>query len=1173
MALGKNISPGQGETYYRKDDYYLEREGGEDHKLEWGGKLASEIGLSGKVDAEDWKNALNGRFPGGVEIRGGSFKDPDTGELQKRAGTDFVIEAPKTVSMLYAATDNQDLKDWILKTQAEVEKLSFDYLESQIGVRRGKDGKTWETTGQALYGHVRHFTNREGECFIHAHGVFLNVTKNSDGKYQAMTNDRQMQYQRLVKEMGEAHWARRLSEKGIGICKGKYGEVQIADFSREQIEFSSSRGRNIEKYIREKWGVGREEATQSMKDEAWEMTRKAKKVHELDGLEARWKDEAKEAGIDGVVRKVEQSFEKGGGQKYLSPEKRLYLARESLKFAIEHHTERESAVPEGELIRTALQAGRGKITMEDMKKVMEEAKAEGWLIRQADGLAGRKQNLVTNREALEREKRILSFEKSGRKTVEPVMNPLQAEATLKAIQEREGLTLNAEQKAAARMILTTGNRYVGINGYAGTGKTTMLKPAIESLQNGAVFSALKSAGYEVIGLGPQHSAVHALKDAGIIESRTLQSWLADRQAGKDLTNKTVVVIDEAGLTNAKDLESAMRRIEKAGARAVLVGDIKQYESVAAGPAFAMLQKAGMETVYVTEMQRQRNAPENVREAARLSVDSPEKALEKLDIREVRNPQERFRALSEEYLKSPDRKETLVLTGTHVVRKAVNENIREALNLKGKGQEFRRFEAGDFTEAQKKRVDSYEVGQDVRFGKDYRSMGVRAGEVGKVANVDRENGTVLLEMEDGRSVVLPPRELSGKGHEIGQLETIELAPGDRIRITGNEKKQEGITNGMRGEVIESKHDSLKVRLDNGKEFDLKPGSRPVEIDHGYAQTGHSAQGLGAETVILDLPSDSRTLNQRSFYTNLTRSKGEVVAFTDDRERVAGAVTRENDKTMALDVEEQSREKTRQREKSSGLEKEDIVTGYEKDREERKERAGREAIPESRDVAEKIPILAENAPKVIREQEGVLRNERKEVETAKEWSQKTKSGMETTHERPVPDHSRIRETEMTNGKEKTMERTEEKEFEYLTRQERERFDRWEVGQKLRFPQENRDLGMKAGEVVRVEEMDRKTGVITLRKENGQEAKLVPEHTKRELERQKSMEERSPERKTMEQGKEEKKEVLKDQDRSREKDSFPDRPEERRDGRREKEREERKEGPRIERQRDRGRDGMGY
>ena len=1121
MALGKNIGPGQGETYYRKDDYYLEREGGAGHKLKWGGKLAAEMGLFGKANAEDWKNALNGHFPDGIEIKGGSFKDPDTGELLKRAGTDFVVEAPKTVSMLYAATDNRDLKDWIMKTQAEVEKLSFDFLESQIGARRGKDGKNWETTGKALYGHVRHFMNREGECFIHGHGVFLNVTQNSDGNYQAMTNDRQMQYQRLVKEMGDAHWAKRAAEKGIAFGKGKYGEVQIADFSREQIEFSSSRGQNIEKYIRDKWGVGREEATRTMKDEAWERTRKAKKVHELEGLENRWKEEAKVAGADKAVRKIEQSFEKGIGQKYLSPEKRLEIARESLKFAIDHHTERESAVKEGELIRTALQDGRGKITMADMKKAVDEAKGSGGLIRQTDDLAGRKQNLVTSKEALEREKRILSFEKSGHHAVEPVMNPLQAEATLNAIQERDGLTLNAKQMVAARMILTTGNRYVGINGYAGTGKTTMLKPAIESLQNGAAFSALKNAGYEVIGLGPRHSAVHALDDAGILSSRTLQSWLADRQAGKGLTNKTVAVIDEAGLTSARDMESAMKRIEKAGARAVLVGDIKQYESVEAGPAFALLQKAGMETVYVTEMQRQKDAPENVREAAKLSIDSPEKALEKLSIREIRNAGERYKALSEEYLRSKDPKETLVLTGTHEARKAVNENIREALGLAGQGYEFTRYEAGDFTKAQKKRIDAYEVGQDVKFVKEYPSMRVKSGEIGRVENVDKENGTVRLKMEDDRNVAVTPRKLSGKRHEIGKIEQIELSRGERIRITGNERKKEGITNGMRGEVLESNHESIKIRLDSGKTFDLKPGEKPVEIDHGYAQTGQSVQGLGAENVILDLPSNSRTLNRRSFYTNLTRTKGTVSAFTDDREKLTGAVSREKDKTMAHDVEKESREIRREREQEEQKEK---TPGKEKE----------------------IP-LADN-------------ENRREVDREK-------------------DKDRVRKTETSNGKEKTMERSGEKEYEHLNRQERERFERWEVGQKLRFPQENKDLGMKAGEVARVEEMDRETGVITLRKENGQEAKLVPEHTKREMERQKSMEEKSPGRKTMEQGKEERKEEkesAKDKKVSElEHEQAMERGNKTREVDREKEgkakEESRKEQPRIEWQR--GRDGLGY
>lgn len=889
MALGRNISPGQGETYYRKDDYYLEREGGTEHKLKWGGKLAKELGLSGKADPEDWKKALNGQFPGGITIDGGGFKDPNTGELQKRAGTDFVVEAPKTVSMVYGLTDNERLKAEILKIQEEVESLSFGFLESKIGARRGHAGKTWETTGRALYGRVRHFVNRDGEAFLHGHGVFLNVTKNSDGTCQAMTNDKMMSYQRLAKEMGEAHWAGRLVGLGLEIERGKYGEVQIAGFSREQIEFASSRGQNIEKYLRDKWGVDRTHATQSMKDEAWEMTRKAKKVHELTGLEARWKEEGKLCGADQVVRKLEERFGKGLHPRPLSPEKRLKMARDLLAFAIDHHTERESAVKEGELIRTALQAGRGNATGDDIAKAVEEALTSGDLIRQTEDR--KKQTLMTSREALGREKRIFRMEKEGRQSVEPILNFFQAETRIGNL-EQENVILNDEQKAALRMMWTTDNRFSGINGSAGTGKTTLLRPAVEGLQ---------AAGFPVLGLGPQHSAVHALNAAGILSARTLQSWLSDRTAEETLDQKTVVVIDESGLTNAKDLESAMRRIERAGARAVLVGDVKQYESVGAGAVFRTLQERGMETVRITEMQRQKNAPENIRDAAKLSVTDPAKALEKLDVREIRNAEDRYKAIAVAWLKSPDRKDTLVLTGTHEARKAVNAHVRDALGFSGKGAGFRTFEGGDHTEAQKKRIDSYEPGQEVKFGKNYRSFGIQAGEIGTIEAVNRESGTgVRLRMQDGRETTIIPRQMSGKGHEIGKTEPIELVSGDRIRITGNSLKKDGITNGMKGELLESKHDSLKIRLDSGKTFDFSPGVRTVELAYGYAQTGHSAQGLGAGTVILDLPAGSPTVNRRSFYTNLTRTTNQVVAFTDNREKLTGAVVREKDKSLAHDA---------------------------------------------------------------------------------------------------------------------------------------------------------------------------------------------------------------------------------------------------------------------------------
>lgn len=913
MALGKNIDPGRGVNYYRKDDYYMTREGGEEHKLTWGGKLAGELGLSGKVEEADWGNALHGHFPGGIKIRGGLYKEPETGDLKKRAGTDFIIEAPKTASMLYGLTDREDIKKWILDTQEEISGESAKFLEKLIGSRigAGENGKSvFETSGNGLYGKVRHFVNRDGETFIHDHLVWLNITKNRFGRYQAMTNDRMFAFQRLVKEHADSLWAKKIVAKGLPLEKGKYGETQIGLFTRDQIEFSSNRGKTIEKYIREKWGVERKDATQAMKDEAWEMTRKAKTVKDLDQLETRWKEEAKLSGADKTVLELEKLFTKGK-VRGLSPEERLKEARECLNFAVEHHMERESAVGEGEMMRTALQAGRGKITKEDLDKVWKEAIDKKEIIRQEGD--GPKQNLVTSRESLDREKRVLKMEKDGRGSVEPIMSPEEADRTIRALEAQEKISLNDEQRAAGLMLLTSSNRFSLVNGYAGVGKTTMLKPTIE---------AMKLRGYTVLGLGPQHSAVHALKDAGIIDSRTLQSFLVDRKAEEFLTEKTILLIDEACLSNMRDIEAAMAKATRSGAREFFVGDKMQYENPEAGPAVRMLHEmGGMQAKFVTQMQRQNNAPENVREAARLSVNSPEKAIPLLDVREYKNPEERYRAIANDYLQADDRKETLVLVETHETKRAVNSLVREALSLTGKGQTFETFLSYDKTRAQLKRIDTYEEGQRLLFSKKYRSLGVASGEDGKIVSVNSGDGTLSVEMRSGKKIVMTPREMSGKGHKVGQIELMELSQSDRVRVTGNELKKSGITNGMKGDVESVTEKEARIRLDNGKTFTVSR-EKIAELVHTYAQTGHSAQGLGAGKekelqkllkeelkkgkemvggVILDIPTHSRMVSRRSFMTNLTRTKNRATVYTDDKTKLEEAVSREKNKTLAHDVE--------------------------------------------------------------------------------------------------------------------------------------------------------------------------------------------------------------------------------------------------------------------------------
>lgn len=71
--------------------------------------------------------------------------------------------------------------------------------------------------------------------------------------------------------------------------------------------------------------------------------------------------------------------------------------------------------------------------------------------------------------------------------------------------------------------LTGTSQIVGVQGYAGTGKTFM----IDSLRRYA-----ERAGYELVGLAPSGRAVEALKEA-IPEAKTMQSWLMQIRSGGD----------------------------------------------------------------------------------------------------------------------------------------------------------------------------------------------------------------------------------------------------------------------------------------------------------------------------------------------------------------------------------------------------------------------------------------------------------------------------------------------------------------------------------------------------------------------------------------------------------------------------------------------------------------
>jgi Ti-type conjugative transfer relaxase TraA len=162
--------------------------------------------------------------------------------------------------------------------------------------------------------------------------------------------------------------------------------------------------------------------------------------------------------------------------------------------------------------------------------------------------------------------------------------------------------LSDEQRTAIEHVAGP-ERIAAVIGRAGAGKTTMMKAARE---------AWEAAGYRVVGAALAGKAAEGLeREAGII-SRTLASWELRWNQGRDpLDNKTVFVLDEAGMVSSRQMALFVEAVTKAGAKLVLVGDPEQLQPIEAGAAFrAIADRIGyaeLETIYRQRQQWMRDA--------------------------------------------------------------------------------------------------------------------------------------------------------------------------------------------------------------------------------------------------------------------------------------------------------------------------------------------------------------------------------------------------------------------------------------------------------------------------------------------------------------------------------------------------------------------------------------
>jgi len=782
-------------------------------------------------------------------------------------------------------------------------------VEKNAAETRMKDpatGRMIRALGQRMVAATfRHDTSRNLDPQLHTHAVIANMVRGPDGRWRTMANERLYGAKMLIGALYRAELARGLTRLGYRIEKTHAdGRFEMGGVSRAVVEAFSTRRAAIAAAM-----AGRAAETpaenQRLAERAALVTRAYKRDVDKAALRETWARQAESLGLDAQTLVAEARARAAGrdaerpetdrdptdghpGTARDAPEPALDTpADQAVAWGVAHLAEREAVFSRNALLAAALAWRPGAVDMAEAEAALGRLEHSGTLhAAHLDTPGG---SLTTDRAvADERETIALMRGGAGRGAA-----PMRGRAVDKAL--RNG-PLTPGQREAVKLILSAKDRVVGVQGYAGTGKTAMLS---------RVRALAEKRGFTVRGLAPSASAARTLSLESGIESETLQRFLARNtgvaegrltpkaeKAMREALAKTVLVVDEGSLAStvqARDLLRIATTLRLP--RVVLVGDAKQLDAVDAGKPFAQLQAAGMPTAVMRDILRQKDPALKAAVEASLAGDVG-RAFEKLgdNIEAVKSDNLPGAAAARWLALSPEARErTGLIAPSHKLREDINAIIRARLIadgvVRGPALTTERLVSRGYTNAEKSLTAHYRTGDVVAFHRPYQRLGVEKGDERRILGTNREDGTVRLEGKDGEPVVWRPAKLAARsgGVEVYRSDTVELRAGDRIRWTRNDAGL-GLVNSATAEVAGVKDGTVSLRLEDGRTLDLRANDPQLRhIDRAWASTVHTFQGRTVDHVIAAMEANHPHLTtQKSFYVEISRARHRAELVTDDRE---------------------------------------------------------------------------------------------------------------------------------------------------------------------------------------------------------------------------------------------------------------------------------------------------
>jgi Ti-type conjugative transfer relaxase TraA len=409
---------------------------------------------------------------------------------------------------------------------------------------------------------------------------------------------------------------------------------------------------------------------------------------------------------------------------------------------------------------------RHSADQEQFDRAMAAVRAAPELV--ALGKDGRGVERFTSRTMLETEQRL----ERAAITLESRRNHAVAESHRHRALARaaaRGMTLSDEQQAAFEHI-TSARGLSNVVGYAGSGKSAML---------GVAHEAWEAAGYRVQGAALSGIAAENLESGSGIASRTIASLEHQWAQGRDLlSEKHVLVIDEAGMIGSRQMERVIVEADGRGAKVVLVGDPEQLQAIEAGAAFrSIAERHGC--IEITDIRRQR---EDWQRAAtrQLATGRSDEAIAAYDEQgNVHVADTRGQARTE-LIERWDAERAADPAASRLILTHTNDEVLELNRL----ARDRLHEAGalgeEVTVHTERGARQFAPGDRIMFLKNERSLGVKNGSLGRVDSVSTARMGVLL--DDGRAVDFELKDYAHVDH--GYAATIHKAQGvtvDQVHV--------------------------------------------------------------------------------------------------------------------------------------------------------------------------------------------------------------------------------------------------------------------------------------------------------------------------------------------------------------------------------------------------------